>query len=139
MSDISLKNLRIDHWSWIHAKCALALVGYLYFFETPPSHLEELGDLLTYLIGAFICLGALISVVGLVVSTGNQAYQRHRGYTVELFGLIIACTGMATFVITQFVLLDLSSSTGMRAAFVYALLQFLVSRALVIYRALSRG
>jgi hypothetical protein len=125
-----LRKLHLQHLAWIHAKLSLAFVGYLYFFVTPSAHLQELGYTLTYTIGAFICIGSLVSIVGLLISLMGAYRFQEKGLLVEFFGLIIAVTGVVTFTVTQVTTLvrDPNEGTLLRTAFVYAMAAFLLAR-----------
>lgn len=129
--------LRIDHWSWVHAKAVLFVCGFLYFVETPPSHLEELGYFLTDLVALFIMMGSVVSVIGLVISTSEDRTKVVTGLEIERFGLGIALCGPVIYTLVQLTLVSEVPSAITRACFSYALAAFIAARFVVIHRALN--
>lgn len=135
----ALMRLRLDHWAWIHAKMSLFLWACFFFASTPPQTVDALGITLNRVAACFAIVGAIMSVVGLIISTNPCLQMRHKGYTIELTGLIIAVCGPLTTMVAHISRIDDDPTSIPRAGFSYTLAAFMLARALVVQRALVKN
>jgi hypothetical protein len=125
-----LKHLTLVHWSWLHAKVALGAWAVLLYIYTPERVDLALGWALIGCVTLVTLIGAVVSVVGLIMSV-QPGRITLAGLAVELSGLYFMLFGGAIpYLITQFSLAGKGPGTDRIAltAFAYAMCAFLVCR-----------
>jgi hypothetical protein len=125
-----LKRLTLVHWAWMHAKVALGVWAVLLYTFTPERVNLALGWVLIGSVTLVTLVGAVVSIVGLVMSVqlGRVALA---GLTIELSGLYFMLLGGAfPYLVTQFSLAFGSAGSDRIAltAFAYAMCAFLLCR-----------
>lgn len=124
------KRLTPVHWAWVHAKVALGTWAALLLTFTPERVNSALGWTLIGSIALVTILGALVSIVGLVMSVQAGRYAL-TGLTIELSGLYFMLLGGAVpYLVTQFSLTFAAAGSDRIAltAFAYSMCAFLVCR-----------
>ena len=132
------KRLRPDHWTWVAAKLSLVWWGVLYLWTPPEGPLEELGTILNFFVIGFCIIGAITSLVGLVISTEDTYMRRYRGYQIELIGLVLAICGPLSYSITQGLLIHENIARRPLSEFAFALTMFMVARLTQVWVAMRK-
>lgn len=139
-----LRNLKLEHWGWIHAKLAFLLWGFLYMFYTPNAPERELGTLLITMQSFFVIVGATTSIIGLLIATSQDVQRRYFGFRIELVGLVLAICGPIVYFVTQLYLTcnpppgaDSKERVAL-VAFAYLACALLTARLIVVSRFMRR-
>lgn len=125
-----LKRITFRHWAWIHVMLAFTTWTVLLQLYTPVGVYSALQEPLVTLWTTTAAIGAVLAIVGLVMSLAAHARTRVISVSVELFGLILAAVGPFTYTATQASLI-LSETLEARLALT-ALAYFTLS--VIVYR-----
>lgn len=134
----ALKRVTLRHWAWIHVMLSLALWAVLILNFTPVGVYAALQQPIIGIWTTVTIIGALVAVVGLVLSLANSPRKRVLSISVELFGLILAATGPFTYLAAQVSLLfadAFSVTLDVRlalVAFAYYGLSIIIYRILIV-------
>lgn len=98
-------------WANLHAKAAAAAWAVVFFLLTPSVLAASLGSVLTWIMSAFVLVGAAVSSVGLVTAARNHEpdpsvlrgdlRRSLFGLGVELVGLVMVIVGIGLYFATQ--------------------------------------
>lgn len=98
----TLRRLTPVHWGWLVFKIVLGL-GWTHamFLSTPQSIASEISveALLIWVVGTSI--GAIISLVGMLMSVSTNRRKSLRGLTVELIGIVLFAGGPFQYLAIQ--------------------------------------
>lgn len=127
----ALSNLTRTDWAFIHFKASLSIL-----LMTPLVQLDSLKASTTIW---FLCawasvtlIGFWVSVVGLVMSA--QRYEtRHKGFRVEMTGLVLLLVGPAVFAAVQLgVWIDTGQNKSVSIAFCYVIITAVIARMVMV-------
>jgi uncharacterized membrane protein len=127
----ALGRLTRTDWAFIHFKAALGIM-----LMTPLVQLESLKSTTTIW---FVCVWASVTIIGFWVSVAGlvmsaQKYEtRHKGFVVEMTGLILLLIGPAVFAAIQAgVWIATGQSKAVSIAFCYVIITALIARMVMV-------
>lgn len=130
----------LRHWAWIHAFLALGLGWGHSIVLFPPSAFDDVVDQsLIFRMGILSALGAIVSVIGLMLTRSLHPRRVHKGLWIELVGVALLAGGPLQYLGLQigFLVDDISESGGFdqRYAlswFAYSMVAFVAIRFFII-------
>lgn len=138
------KNMTPRHWGWLHFKLALFYWANVMYRWTPNAVADSLREPLLLIWTLLTCIGAVVSIVGLVMSAQPANNRFHViGVSIELSGLCLFIIGPFVYWTTQLSIL-LTRSDGAPnmvtemhtryaiCCFAYAMMAAIVARILVV-------
>ncbi|QKY78976.1 membrane protein [Arthrobacter phage Jinkies] len=127
----ALGRLTRTDWAFVHFKAALGIL-----LMTPLVQLESLKSSTTVW---FLCVWATVTIIGFWVSVAGlvmsaQKYEtRHKGFVVEMTGLVLLLIGPAVFAAIQAgVWISTGQSKAVSIAFCYVIITALVARMVMV-------
>ncbi|MEV8023652.1 hypothetical protein [Microbacterium sp. NPDC080220] len=110
----AFKRMNGVDWAQLHAKAAAALWAIVFFIITPQRVSDSLGAVLIWVMTSSTLLGAVVSIVGLVMAARHPdespselrstLRRTLRGLAIELLGIAGMLLGIALYFLTQAVL-----------------------------------
>jgi uncharacterized membrane protein len=127
----ALGRLTRTDWAFIHFKAALGIL-----LMTPLVQLESLKSSTTVW---FLCVWASLTIIGFWVSVAGlvmsaQKYEsRHKGFVVEMTGLVLLMIGPAVFAAVQAgVWITTGQSKAVAIAFCYVIITAIIARMVMV-------
>lgn len=130
----TISQLRPDHWAWLHAKFAMILWAFAFFFYTPLKVETVVGFIIASLIALVVVIGISISVFGLLRSISDFTEKARQGINIELAGLWIAISGPISYFVIQ-LFLSFGPEGDQRIALTvlaYAIFAFMLVRIVMV-------
>lgn len=112
----ALRKLTLRHWVWIHFKVAMLAWVTALMIYTPTKIHNALGLGVVLLFVAVTALGAVTSMVGIVMSAQSGTRTGVIGISVELAGLYFMSAGPAAYLLTQVWLVFTATDGNQRIA-----------------------
>lgn len=101
----TIRELKPENWAWLHAKAALVVWAFLFYFLTPNSLTLNLGSLVPLFISGVTVIGMSLSVYGFFASRSDAIASKVRGFSIEISGIYLGLAGPAAYFMTQLLLI----------------------------------
>jgi len=123
------------HWGWIHFKVALGFGwGTAILFYPPPSIQQDLNHDTVYVWAFGTIIGAVISIVGILMTVSHRDHRKITGLGVESVGIVLLGGGPLQYFLLQLgYLFDGEFEARYQLTwFAYAMLAAIIVRAIII-------